>query len=300
MRNYQYFTFLTPHFSLFDAVYAVQVGNFNTACGTVFGTDTEILAVGAFCIVDNGDIVDDFNGFFGTDTLTFFTADTAVEAQFSCNSTFVMIAARYNDIFGIRHERDKPVGTSFCTDTAADTINGIDDSHIVFYKNSVMRAGFGTIAQSKTAVGAYAFTAVHEFDGGTAFNALIDIFVLGMCTVTGTVNNSDLFGNFLKFNAEDFTELSGDIVGTGDTQIDRRIGIFAKGFCIAVTAGETAGTAVCPRQTFTDNGKAFIIFDSHDFGSDNEYGTAYHGNDNNGDNSRKDLRQFRHLQRDFR
>ena len=278
----------------------MQVGNFDTASCTVFGTNAEVWTIGAFFIIYHSDIVNNLYSIEGAYTFTLFAAYTAVEAIFSCNSTFIMVAARYNDIFGIRHERDKPVGTSFCTDTAADTINGIDDSHIVFYKNSVMRAGFGTIAQSKTAVGAYAFTAVHEFDGGTAFNALIDIFVLGMCTVTGTVNNSDLFGNFLKFNAEDFTELSGDIVGTGDTQIDRRIGIFAKGFCIAVTAGETAGTAVCPRQTFTDNGKAFIFFDSHDFGSDNEYGTTYHGNDNNGDNSRKDLRQFRHLQRDFR
>ena len=126
----------------------MQVGYFNTAGGTVFGTDTEIFAVGAFGIVDNGNIVNDFDRFFGADTFTFFAADTAVETQFSCNGTFVMVAARYDNIFGICHERDKPVGTGFGADTAADTINRIDDSYIVFNENGMMGTGFGTVPQA--------------------------------------------------------------------------------------------------------------------------------------------------------
>ena len=199
----------------FDTVDTVQVGYLDTACGTVFGTDTEILAVGAFGVIDNGNIVNNFDRFFGAYTFTFFTADTAVETKFSCHSTFVMVAARYNNILSIFNESNKSVGTGLCADTASDTIHRIDHSYIIFDENGIMRAGFGTIAQAKTAVSAYTFSAVHEFDGGTAFNALIEIFVLRMCTVTRTVNDSDLFGNFFKFNSKKFTELSGNIFGTG-------------------------------------------------------------------------------------
>ena len=144
MWNIYHFSLLICN--LFYAVYTMQVGYFYTACGAVFGTDTEIRAVRAFSIVDDGDIVNNFDSLFGTYTLTFFTADTAVKAVFSCNSTFIMVTASYDNIFCIGDEGDKPVWTSPGAKTAADTACRIDNSSICDNRYGILRTGICTVA----------------------------------------------------------------------------------------------------------------------------------------------------------
>lgn len=129
----------------FNAVYAVQVGNFDTACCTVFGTDAEIRTFRTFCIVDNGNIVNDFDSLEGTYTLTFFTADTAIETIFSCNSPFVMVAARYDNIFGIGNKRDKSIRTGSRAESTAHAVNRIDDSGIGNYRDGILWTGVCTV-----------------------------------------------------------------------------------------------------------------------------------------------------------
>lgn len=127
MRNEE-LLFLIPH--LLNAVYAVKVGDFDTACCAVFGTDAKIGAVGAFGVIYDGNIINNFYSVEWAYTLTFFAADTAVEAVFSCNSPFVVVAARHDNIFCICHKGYKPVRTGSRTKSAAHAVNGIYDGNI--------------------------------------------------------------------------------------------------------------------------------------------------------------------------
>ena len=123
----------------------MQVGNFDTAGCTVFGTNAEVWTIGAFFIIYHSDIVNNLYSIEGAYTFTLFAAYTAVEAIFSCNSTFIMVAARYNDIFRICNKRYKTVWTGSCAKTTAHAVNGIDNSGICDYGYSILGTGVCTV-----------------------------------------------------------------------------------------------------------------------------------------------------------
>jgi hypothetical protein len=79
----------------------------------------------------------------------------------------------------------------------------------------------------------------------------------------------------LGFNAKDFADCFYGSFTAGAAEVCGSFGIFGKSFCISVTTGKTAGSAVCTGKAITNFAFDRINFNSHEMGcKDKKKGTC--------------------------
>ena len=72
-----------------------------TSRRTLFDTFT---AVGAFAVIDDGEVIDDVNGVVRASLFAFFTPDTGVGAGFTGKGTFLFVVAHYDGLGVLRQD----------------------------------------------------------------------------------------------------------------------------------------------------------------------------------------------------
>ena len=194
-----------------------------------------------------------------TGFLTLHTTDTAVGAIFACKCALVVIRALNHYTGGVVYEADYTVGTFSYTDSASDTLLGIDSCNAVLHGYSVLRANRNAVTVAEACIVAESVTTVRQVGCKTGFVSLIIVLLFVNVTRAVAGNESHLFNNVLCGNAEDFCDFLGRTVAAGNTQISFISRFFGKSLCVSVTSGIAASSAVCARQAISDSYCGFIF-----------------------------------------
>ena len=222
----------------------------NTRAGTASGT---------LGIIDGGEIVLDRDSSLGTCLLALSAADTAVGAYLSGKGTLIVVGALHHNSGGIVYKMDNAVGALSGTNSAADALSGIDLGNAVLDGDSVLGADAHTVAVAEAGEGAGTVALIGEVCGTAG--ALTAIVILLLHSIAGAVagNVSNSLYNILCLNAHNGSNLLGNAVTAGHTEVGLGGLSLGKSLCIAVTAGITAGTAVGTGQAITDSKCALVL-----------------------------------------
>ncbi len=237
-----------------------------------------LTAAGAEVVIYGREVVDNLDSATRTSLLTLHTADTAVGADLSCYGTLIVVRALNDNSGGVFDKVDDTVGTLSYTDTAADTLSGIDLSNAVLDGDSVLRTSHSTVAVAKTSKVTYLVTAVNHVGGKAGLVALVLELSVGNVAGAVTSNVSNLLNNVCRLNAEYSSDLLCGIVTAGNTEVGSLGNLFSKSFCVAVTAGEAAGATVSAGQTLTDSNSGFVLLYRKEYSGKGEKNCAENGN----------------------
>jgi len=156
------------------------------------------------------------------------------------------------------------IGTGFCTKAAADTLSGIDLGNSLLSVNAdrVSGANLKAVSVSKAGECTVAVTGVAHICSHAGLDTVVNILSLRGKAGAVAGNVSNLFNNVAGRKTHYLTDLCGNAITTGNTKAGV-VGLsFGKGLSIAVTAGESAGTAVGTGKTVTDSNSARVLFNS--------------------------------------
>ena len=222
----------------------------NTRAGTAAGT---------LGIINSSEIVLYGYSALGTSLLALSAADTAVRADLSGKGALIVVGALHHNSGGIVYKMDNAVGALSGTNSAADTLSGIDLGNALLYGDSVLGTDAHTVAVAEAGEGAGAVSLIGEVCGTAG--ALTAIVVLLLYSIAGAVagNISNSLYNILCLNAHNGSNLLGNAVTAGHTEVGLGGLSLGKSLCIAVTAGIAAGTAVGTGQAITDSKCALVL-----------------------------------------
>ena len=198
----------------------------------------------------------------GTGLLTLHTADTAVRAILTDVSTLVVVGALNDYARGVVDEVNNTVGTLSYTDSAADTLTGIDLSNIVLDKDSVLRAYLCTVAVTEAGKRAEFISTVRHIRGAAALESAEVVSSLYYVTRAVAGNVCNLLYYVLSLNTECFSNTLGGRVTAGNAEISLIGGFFSESLSIAVTARVSARATVCAGQTVTDREVGLVLLDT--------------------------------------
>ena len=230
---------------------ADEILQMNTLHGTNIVTSS---AARTLIIINCGEIILYLDCSLGTGLLTLHTADASIGTGLTGNSTLVVAGALNDNSGGIVNDVDNVVGTGLGTEAAADTFLGIDfsDALLGIDGNGISGTNRHTVTVAEAGIGAKTVARIIEVCRHAGLDTVVSkLSVLGLAgSVAGYVSN--LLNNVASSKAHNLTDLLGNTVTTGSTEA-RVVGLaLGESSCIAVTAGEAAGTAVCAGKTITN------------------------------------------------
>ena len=232
-------------------------------------------AADAFFIINGCKEVFNFDCFCRAVLLAFHAADTAVLAFFANNSAFFMVRAGDDRFFSFRYDRNEMVG-AFCNAKAASrTFFRVNFCNTVYDADCIMGANGCAVAASEASEKACAFSAIEHFCCCAGVESLINFFLNLFVTITAAMYESgNRFCN-LGFNAKNLADCFYGYFTAGTAKVCGGFGIFGKSFCISVTTGKTAGSAVCAGKAVTNFAFDRVYFNSHEMGrKDKKKGTC--------------------------
>ena len=234
--------------------------DFKAAYRAVFHAGT---AVHAFGVIDGRKVINDGNSFGRTVLLAFHTTYAGVFTFLAGNGAFFVVGAGDNGLFGFRDERNDMVWAGFCAHTASDAFSGIHAGDAVYDADSVILAFLCAVSTSEAAESTGTFSAIKHFRGGAGLYAFIYLFLIVYSAFAAAMYKSDNGFGFLGFNTEDGGDLFGNFGSAGTTEIGGCL-TGGNGFCVSVTAGKTAGSAVCSGKAIADGNFGLVYRNSHD------------------------------------
>lgn len=214
--------------------------------------------------VDNGDC------FRRAVFLAFHTADTAVFAFLADNCAFFMVGTGDDCFFCFGNKRNDMVGTFAYAKSAAAAFSRVNVCNAVYNADCIVGTDGCTVAAAKTAIKTGAFAAVKHFCGCAGIKSLIDFFINLFVTVAAAMYERGKGFGSLSFYAKDFADCIGGFLTAGAAKVCFGAGDFGKSFCISITAGKTACTAVCTGKAFANFCFDGVNFYSHEVGGKNE------------------------------
>ena len=227
---------------------------------TVYGTNLNTSAAAcAKRVVDGCKIVLDGDSAVGTGLLTLHTADTAILTVLAHVCALVVIGALNNNALGVVDKVDNAVRTVSHTDTAADTLLGVNTSNAVLDFDSVLRANDHTVAVAKTSVGAKTVATVCHISGKTGLVTVIAISLLNDIAGAVAGNVCNLLYNVGRLNSEDSRNFLSGTVTAGNTEVGRGRSTVSESLGVAVTARVATSTAVCTGKAVTDSNRPLVL-----------------------------------------
>ena len=242
-----------------------------------YGTNSRALSTtGTERIIDGSEIVLYLDCAVRTSFLALHTSNTTVSTDLTGNCALIVIGAFNGYLYGIVYHLDDLVGAGSCTDTATDTLLGIDLSNVVFNADCVLGTYLNAVTVTETSIGTGLIAGICQVSGEAASKSLI-IELSGGCvagTVTGNVRY--LFNNVLSLNAENCGNTLSGIVTAGDTEVGLSLFAFAKCFCVTVTAAITASSAVCTGEAVSHGYGGFVFLNAEEYGGKGKEYRAYY------------------------
>ena len=232
-------------------------------------------AADAFFIINGCKEVFNFDCFCGAVLLAFHAADTAVLAFFANNSAFFMVRAGDDRFFSFRYDRNKVVGAFCNAKSATGAFSGVNFCNAVYNADCIVFANGCAVAAAKASEKAGAFSAVKHFCGNAGVESLINFFLNLFVTIAAAMYESGNGLCSLGFNTEDFADCFYGCFTAGAAKVCGSFGVFGKSFCVSITTGKTAGSAVCTGKAVANFAFDRVYFNTHEMGrKDKKKGTC--------------------------
>ena len=222
-------------------------------------------AAGTERVVDGREIVLNGDSTLRTGLLTLHTADTAVGAILTGESTLILVGALNYYAGSVVDKMNDTVGALAHADATADTLLRINSCYTVLYGDSVLRTNYGTVTVAEAGEGTELVAAVRHICGAAG---LVTLVVVLSCryvasAVAGNVSNS--FHYVGSLNAEDSRDVLCGAVTAGNAEVGFVGSLVSESLCISVTARVAARATVSAGQTVTDSNGGFILFYSEEY-----------------------------------
>ncbi len=237
---------------------ANEVTDVNTMHRANLVTTLTTIALG---VVYGRNVVNKGYGAVGTSLYTLAAGYTAVFTYLAHVCTLVVVVTLNNNGGGVIYQMNNAVGAGFCTKTATDTTAGVNFSNSLFgiYANRISGTNGNTVTVAKAGKGAESVTGKALICRLTAPRSVIKILSLFGRTRAVAGNVSNLFNNVLCNQSHYVGNLFSSAVTAGNTE-GGVIGLsFGKSLCIAVTAREAAGSAVCTGKALSYCYRALVL-----------------------------------------
>ena len=153
------------------------------------------------------------------------------------------------------------VGTLSYTDSATDTLSGVDSCYTILDGYCILGTNLHAVAVSKTSIVAESIAAICHICGETGLVTLILEFLFYYIASAVTSNVSNLFNYVYRLNTKDGGDFSCGTVTAGDTEVGLVGRLVRQGLGIAVTSGISARATVCAGKTVTDSYCSFVFLD---------------------------------------
>ena len=227
-------------------------------------------------VVDGSKIVFYLDCSLGAGFLTLAAGDTTVEANLANLSTLVVTRALNDNTRGVVDKVNDVVGTSLCAKSAADALAGVDfrNSLLGIDANSIAGANLHTIAVAKTSEGAIAVARVGHICRGTGLNSVVNVLALGGVAGAVAGNVRYLLNYVTGSKTHNLANLGSDTVTTGNAKAGIIGFALGESLCVAVAAGEAAGTAVSTGKAITDSSRTLVLLDSEEYRRNGKHQSA--------------------------
>lgn len=247
--------------SFYDDSFAIVNNNLAGAlCSTC-------AAVGALCVVDDCDIVNNMDSVGFASAFAHLAADAADCTSLTGDGTLVLGGAGNGNLSGIGNGSDDVLGAYASTSHAANASFVVNDSSAVFYVDCVKCASVYAGTQTEASECTSIFALAEHVSSSAVLNAGVDVLLDSVAVAAGAHNLSDHTLGAASFNAHDRSDLSSNFSTCSCALVG---GSFACSncCCVAAATGETATTAVCTGQQSTDCFFTRVNFDCEYSGSD--------------------------------
>ena len=260
------FNFFTPLGACYFILLSkMRSANEVTLVDAVYGTSlSACAAAGTEIVIDGREVVLYGDSTLRTGLLALHTADTAVGAILTGESTLILVGALNDNARGIVDEVDDTVGALTNADATADTLAGVNVCYTVFDGYSILGTNARAVTVAKASIGTELVAAVRHVCGKAGLVTLV-VTLSGCniaCAVAGNVCN--LLYNVLSLNTEDSCDLPCGTVTAGNTEVGLVGRLFCESLCVAVASGVTASAAVCTGQAVTDSEGGLVLLNSEE------------------------------------
>ena len=229
----------------------------------------------ALLIIDYGKVVHNRNCALGAVPCAKPAANTACRAFFANRSAFFAVRAGNYHPGNIREKLNDMVRTGLCAKSASNAFSGIDVGYAVFNADSILRADGGAVAKAEASVRTHTLAAVKHLSGAAGGDPLINMLLLMVVAIAGTMHECDLLDDVLALDSENVGNLFCHGVRTGNAQVRFYAFLLGKRLCITVTAGKAACAAVGAGEALADGYLLFVDGNSHKMGSNGKHHRAY-------------------------
>ena len=221
-------------------------------------------AAGAKIVVDGRKVVLYGDSAVGTGLLALHTADTSVLAVLTYVCALIVVRALNDNTLGIVDKVDDTVGALSYTDTAADTLLGVNSGNAVLNFDSVLRTNNSAVTVAKTSIGAESVAAVRHISGEAGLVALVVVSLFNNVASAVAGNVCNLLYNVGRLNSEDSRNFLSGTVTAGNTEVSLVGNLFCKSLSIAVTSRVAARSTVCTGEAVTDRYSGLILFNTEE------------------------------------
>ena len=221
-------------------------------------------AAGAKIVVDGRKVVLYGDSAVGTGLLALHTADTSVLAVLTYVCALIVVRALNDNTLGIVDKVDDTVGALSYTDTAADTLLGVNSGNAVLNFDSILRTNNSAVTVAKTSIGAESVAAVRHISGEAGLVALVVVSLFNNVASAVAGNVCNLLYNVLRLNAENGGDILRGFVSSGNAEIGSIDLALCKSLCISVTARISASAAVSTGKRVTDSEEFLILLDAEE------------------------------------
>ena len=218
----------------------------------------------ALAVIYGGKIVFNLDCSFGAIFLTLHTAYASVGAYLANLSALVVAGALNNNARGIVNKMNNVVGTSLCTETAANTLSGVNlsDKLLRIDANSITGTHLHTVAVAKAGEGAITVTGEIHICADAGLDSVVNVLSLGGKARAVTSNVSNLLNDVTCSKTHNLTDFGSDTVTTGNTKAGVIGCTLGECLCITVTSGEAASTTVGTGKAITNCKSTLILLNS--------------------------------------
>ena len=215
----------------------------------------------ALAVIYGRNVVNKGYGAVGTSLYTLAAGYTAVLANLAHISTLVVVVTLNNNGGGVIYQMDNAVGAGFCTKTATDTTAWVNFSNSLFgiYANRISGTNGNTVTVAKAGKGAKSVAGKALICYLAALRAVINILSFFGNARAVTSNIGNLFNNISRNKSHNVGNLFSSAVTAGNTKGGVVGFALGESFCIAVTAREAAGSAVCTGEAISYRRRALVL-----------------------------------------
>ena len=232
-------------------------------------------AAGAKIVVDGRKVVLYGDSAVGTGLLALHTADTSVLAVLTYVCALIVVRALNDNTLGIVYKVDDTVGALSYTDTAADTLLGVNSGNAVLNFDSILRTNNSAVTVAKTSIGAESVAAVRHISGKAGLVALVVVSLFNNVASAVAGNVCNLLYNIGRLNSEDSRNFLSGTVTAGNTEVSLVGNLFCKSLSIAVTSRVAARSTVCTGEAVTDRYSGLILFNTEEDAGNSKKNCAY-------------------------